>query len=110
MYMMKNCTKERLEKLGFKYSGLLSYSKETYYTYRFIAYKYRDSPMIEAEISVMLEDGSANVSVFGYRTRSRYAPWYCKGTLGYDGKNEVVEEIDRLIEKYLKKFGIKEVG
>lgn len=108
-YIMQGCSKEKLEKLGFRYDARFSNKEETYYSYRFDVYRYRDEvPLIEAEFMVMLEDSSVEISVFDRKTRSRYASWYCNGQLGFMGENKVVNEINRRIKTKMKKLGIEE--
>ena len=108
-YVMKDCSLKKLEKNGFAKHIGLSGIGETYYTYRFVVYHYRGIPTIEAELIVCLETGDTTVEVFDKNTRSRYAGWYLRGTLGYAGSNLVVKDIDDKIRKKMKKFDIKEV-
>ena len=109
-YVMKKCSRDKLERAGFVYSPKFSRDGESIYKLRFDAYRYRkEVPSIECEISVCAESGETEVNVFDKHTRSRYASWYLQGTLGYEGKNEVVDIINRHIETKLESLGVKEV-
>lgn len=107
-YKMKNVSKNRLEKLGFRLSELYSSAEENIYTYRFPVYKYREVPTLEAEIMVCLETGEAWINVFDKSTRNRYASWYCK-EMGFGTPNKVVDIIEENIAKKIKQLGIEEV-
>ena len=108
-YIMKGCSKRKLERNGFLPHAGLSGIGETYYTYRFIVYHYRGIPTVEAELIVCLETGCVTVEVVDKNTRSKYAGWYLRGTLGYCGRNYIVEGIDDKIKKKMKYFKIEEV-
>ncbi len=109
-YVMKKCTKDKLEKAGFIYNPKFSKAGETIYMLRFDVYRYRkEVPSLECEIMVCLETGAAEVNVFDKHTRSRYASWYLQGTLGFAGKNEVVDIVNKHIASKLKSLDIKEV-
>ena len=109
-YVMKKCSKERLEKAGFMFSPKYSSEDTSIYKLRFDVYRYRkEIPSLECEISVCAESGDVELDVFDKHTRSKYASWYLQGTLGYEGKNEVVDIINRHIATKLESLGIKEV-
>ena len=106
-YKMKNISKPKLEKIGFREYRLFSSPEETYYVYRFPVCRYREIVTIEAEIMICLQTGIAKIDVFDKGTRSRYASWYCKKA-GY-GSSKVVDEIEALISKKCKDIGLKEI-
>ena len=109
MLKITNYSEEHLKKLGFRYSSLFSSPNETFYFYRFPVWRYGSDIMIEAEFMIDCSDGQCDISVFdayGGNGRAKYAPWYARQY----GVNNVVDKIDKDIEKKMKKFDIREVN
>lgn len=106
-YVMKNITKNWLEKHGFHQHTLFSSEEETIYTYRFPVFKYRGIPTLEGEVMVCLETGEAKIDIFEKGTRNRYASWYCE-KMGFGQPNKVVDAIKKVVEKKIKDLKIEE--
>ena len=101
-YKLKT-TKEDLYNKGFRYNKNLSDDID-YYTLRFPAYKYKNTSVIDCELTIELESGEVRINVFNSNTKTTYAPYYNNY---YGGENKVLDAVNKNIESMLRKLGVK---
>lgn len=98
IYIMKNASRQNLQREGFRYSQFLSDFVDEVYACRFPLLVYRKSIMVECEIAVSLLTGIANINVFDVGTRELYAPFYDREFGAYETVREMDSEIRRQME------------
>ena len=102
-YIMRNFSREFLQKNQFRYKSYLSEYEDEVYTYIFPVYFYRQTATIECEIAVSATSGAVNVNVYNAGIKELYAAYYNRDF----GKYEIIESIDTRINKKLTELGIK---
>lgn len=98
-YKTSNISKKELLQLNFRYDKRHSDSENELYIMRFPVYREEDSKRVTLESSIIInvETGSVAVDVYD-NNYNQYTPWY---TREY-GKNNVVNIVDKNIDKKLK--------
>ena len=104
-YKLKT-TKEDLYNKGFRYNSIASDMETDCYSIRFPVLKYNKNTTLECELTVELQTGNVIINVFNYRTRDQYTPYYYVEYGIYD----TLKQIQKEINKYINKLGIKEVN
>ena len=102
-YKLKT-TKEDLYNKGFRYNSLMSDMETDCYSIRFPVLKYKKHTTLECELTVELQTGNVIINVFNYKTRDQYVPYYYVEC----GRYDTLEVIQKEINRYIKKLGIKE--
>ena len=102
-----NLSKNWLEKNGFRYNKSLS-SKDDgeIYTMRFPVLNWNLIVTVEAEIMFNVTDNIAHINCYDKGTRSIYGAFYYYEYGNYDS---IVEQINKSIEKKIKKIGLKSI-
>lgn len=104
--MKENVTREWLQSNGFRRNRIFSNNEMDIYTYRFPVYKYGDACTLECELSIVLQSGRANIDVYDYNTRNKYAPFYC---MDFGDYSSMIKQINEKIQNELKRLKIMEV-
>ena len=73
------------------------------YTHRFPVYKYKNTCTLEAELTIIKEDGEVIIDVYDMNGRL-YTPFYGINDNGFEA---LVEEINQKIINELKRLGLK---
>lgn len=99
-----NLSKEWIEKNGFRYNKSLSSEEDgNIYTMRFPVLNWNLYVTVEAEVILNATDNIAHINCFDRGTRSLYGAFY---TYEYGNYSPVVDEINKTIEKKIKKMGL----
>ena len=94
--VLKEITKDKAEKLGFKFSPV-----NDCYTLKFPVYTTKDNkPIIFCNIEIDCKTGEVSLNIYD-DNNILYSPYYNREY----GRSKVVRTIDRNIKKQLKKFG-----
>ena len=94
-YKMKNCTKEKLFDLDFKYD-----SNKEMFTTKFPVLKYRKNPVLFCELNIE-EKGRVYLNILKPNGEI-YAPWYAESS----SHNELFLKVDRVIQNKFKELNI----
>ena len=103
-YKLKT-TKDDLYRKGFSYNKIMSEDGLDCYTVRFPVLKYNKITTIECELTVELQTGNVTIRVFNYGTSDLYTPYYHHEY----GRYKTVDDIEKAIDSYAKKIGMKKV-
>jgi len=99
-----NLSKEWIEKNGFRYNKSLSSEEDgNIYTMRFPVLNWNLYVTVEAEVILNATDNIAHINCFDRGTRSLYGAFYA---YEYGNYSPVVDEINKTIEKKIKKMGL----
>ena len=101
-YKLKT-TKEDLYNKGFRYNKNFSDDVD-YYTLKFPVYKYKNTPVIDCELTVEPESGDVIINVFKSGTKNTYAPYFNNH---FGGDNKVLDTVNRNIASKLRSLGAK---
>lgn len=104
-YIIKDYTKNFLQKNRFRYSHYLSDYCDEIYSYKFPLLSHNKAATLECEISVSANTGIVNVNVYKAGTKELYPAYYNR----YFGRYIIMKILDKKIGKKLKELGIEEI-
>lgn len=98
-YKMKNCTKEKLYDLNFKYD-----IGADMYMFKFPVVTQNKEPVILCNLGVELDTGRVNINV-KKENGTLYAPWYNEAVT----HEKIINRINMNINRKFKEFDIRKI-